>query len=177
MGNDLSIIRSDAGKKGGTNKKGSKSEKVLIREKVMAEMHQRVFKMSHKLLNAQAIIAIGTHKMIQIINGPNNIKITRTIRDQDEMQKLLDEGEYGKDYVVLEGRPGDWKAANALLDRTYGKAKETFDINQTNETITPDIKEAGDKAIWDYLQGKRGMKVPEEAKIQKKVEKLKFNHG
>lgn len=156
------------------NKKGTKSAKVLLREQVMQEIYQRVFMASHKLINAQMIQAVGTHKMIQIMEGPGNTKITRTIRSMDEMQRLLDEGVYGRDYVVIEGKPADWKAANAVLDRAFGKAKETFDINQTTEVITPESKKATDQLIWDYLSGNSSIEVPmQEKKIE--ADDLKYN--
>ena len=158
------------------NKKGYKAPKTLLREEVFREMAQRVFLMSHKILNAQMIQAVGTHKMIQIMNGPGGTKITRTIRSMEEQQKLLDEGVYGIDYVVLEGRPQDWKAGNAILDRMFGKAKETFDINQKSEVVTPEAMKSTDEAIWEYMQGKRSIKVPEDAK-PKKVDELNFNNG
>lgn len=176
MGNE--IVKFRGGKREGAGRKdGDKTEKVLMREQVMAEMHQRVFKMSHKILNSQMIIALGTHKMIQILPGPAGTKMTRTIRSMDEMQKLLDDGIYGVDYVVIEGRPGDWKAGESILNRTFGKAKETFDINQTTEIINPETKKTADEIVWDYLQGKTKVNVPEEAKVKTKVDELKFNNG
>lgn len=156
------------------NKAGSKSQKVLIKEKVREEMMQRIFGMTHKLVNAQYMNAIGTHKMIQVMNGPGDTKITRTVRDQDEMQRLLDEGIYGVDYIILMGKESDWKAANALLDRAMGKAKESIEINATVENIATDDKEKGDQAIIDYLAGKRGVTVPNSPKPLR-VDDLKYN--
>ena len=135
-------------------KAGTKSAKTLLKEQVRRELEQRMYHMSHKLLNAQAIAAVGTHKMIQIMNGPNDTKITRTIRHITEIERLLDTGVYGKDYIIIEGREGDWKAANAILDRALGKAKETIDLNATVENITTEDKEKADKAVWNYLSGK-----------------------
>jgi len=155
------IIKENRGgyREGSGQPKGTKSEKTLLKEQIRAEMHQRVFKVSQKILSAQMVVAIGTHKMIQIMKGPGDTVVTRTIRDTDEMQKLLDEGVYGVDYIVLIGKEPDWKAGESILNRTFGKAKETIDINATVENINVDDKEKGDKAIIDYLSGKRGVTV------------------
>lgn len=162
------------GQKGG-KPPGSKSERTLIKEQVKAEMYQRIFGMTQRLVNAQYKIAIGTHKMVQMIKGPGDTMMTRTIRDEEEMQRLLDEGEYGIDYIILVGKEGDWKAANALLDRAMGKAKETLDINATVENVTLEDKEKADRAVQDYLFGRRGVTVnPEVNKKPLRADDLTF---
>lgn len=89
----------------------------------------RIAKMADKLLNSQAIVALGTHRMVTVEIDEDGKKHIKTIRDEDRMQKLLDEGEYGIDYMILEGSKADWKAGNALLDRAFGKAKESLALS------------------------------------------------
>ncbi len=83
--------------------------------------------MAQKLVNAQSIVAQGTHKMVVIHKGPP--PEVETIRDEDRMQKLLDTGVYGVDYLIVAGSMPDAKAADMLLNRAFGKAKESLDLN------------------------------------------------
>lgn len=92
-------------------------------------MNRRIGKFANKIISAQAIVAMGTHKMVRKYMGSDGIPHVETIRDEKTMQDLIDNGEYGKDYLILVQSMPDWKAGNALLDRKYGKAKETIDLN------------------------------------------------
>lgn len=112
----------------GGRKKGKLLPKTIEKQKTLEAFNKRVFEMADKLLNAQAAVALGSYKMITItiIDG---IKTVETIRDDKRMQKLLDTGVLGEDYFIVVGKLPDFKAANALLDRAYGKAKETIDLS------------------------------------------------
>ncbi len=88
---------------------------------------ERVFKMTDKLLNAQAVVALGSHKMLRpfIKDGVPSVE---TIRDEKEMQRLIDTGVYGKDYLIVVGAMPDWRAIESLYNRAFGKAKETLEL-------------------------------------------------
>lgn len=124
MEKSLAEIRAENGKLGG-RPKGSKSKLTILKEKKRAKFEEHIAKMANKLTNAQAIVALGTHKMVRMYIGSDQKMHTETIRDEVRMQNLLDNGTYGVDYVIVVGNDPDWKAANALLDRTFGKATET----------------------------------------------------
>lgn len=109
--------------------KGVLNQETLLKQKAQKEMNIRIAKMADKLLNSQAVVAIGTHKMVTVETDAEGKKHLHVVRDEKRMEKLLTEGEYGKDYLVLEGTPADWKAANALLDRAFGKAKESLAVD------------------------------------------------
>jgi len=93
-------------------------------------MNKRIVAMTDKLINAQAIIAVGTHKMVRMYKGEDGKTHVETIRDEVRMQNLIDSGEYGKDYVIVIGTMPDWRAGNAMLDRAFGKAKETIELGE-----------------------------------------------
>lgn len=114
-------------------KNPDRSPEVKLRIKAQKAMRMRLYRMTDKLLNAQNIVAVGTHKMITISKDDLGIDHVKTIRDQKHMQKLLDEGRYGVDYFIVVNTLPDWKAADALLNRAHGKAKESvaFDVNHT----------------------------------------------
>lgn len=126
--------RIEAGRKGGLAKKDKGTKKTLLKEEVFEVAKQRVFAMTQKLVNAQSIVAVGTHKMVRTYKDASGMPHTEVIRDTDRMQELIDTGEYGKDYMILIGAEPDHKAASALLDRFYGKPTESIEIgNKDNE--------------------------------------------
>lgn len=110
--------------------KGVVNKETLLKQKAQKEMNIRIAKMAGKLLNAQAIVATGTHKVVTFeTDEKTGEKKFTVVRDEKEIEDLLTNGKYGEDYLVLEASPADWKAANALLDRVFGKAKESIDIS------------------------------------------------
>ncbi len=107
--------------------KGAKSPKTLDKEASLERIRQRVFAMSDKLINAQAVVAMGTYKMVRPYIGTDGLPKTETIRDMDDMEKLIQEGTLGKDYLIVEASAPDHKAADALLNRAYGKPTESIE--------------------------------------------------
>lgn len=106
--------------------KQNESTRLATREKVA--FNRRASLMAGKLLNSQAILALGTHHMVtKTIDTDGKVHIN-IVRDMKRQQNLLDEGEYGKDYLIIEGTPADWRAADAILNRAWGKPKETLEI-------------------------------------------------
>ncbi len=167
-----SITSPENGKKGG-REAGSKNARTKLREEVLQELKNHIYKSAKKILNAQSIVAVGTHKMVQMLKGPGDAIIPRTIRDEEEMQNLLDDGVYGVDYVIVMGREPDFRAGDAVLNRAFGKPKETVEI--MNPVITEEEKvKTGEDAIADYLQGKRGFTMPESMRTENKDVKENF---
>ena len=112
--------------RGQGRKKGSKLPKTLEKLKQLEALKQRVFAMTNKLVNAQAMIALGTHKMICVHKTAEGMK-AETVRDEDRMQSFLDTGVYGKDYLIVVGKEPDFRAGDALLNRAYGKPTESVE--------------------------------------------------
>lgn len=109
--------------------KGSKLPQTILKEAALKEFNFRVTKMANKLFNSQASIALGTHRMVTVETDEDGTKHVRAVNDEARIDKLIEEGVYGEDYIILVGKPGDWKAANAMLDRAFGKAKESLDLH------------------------------------------------
>lgn len=108
--------------------KGVLSPETILKNKAEKILRTRIYKMTDKLISAQSIVAIGTHKMIRISIDADGKKHVETVRDEKRMQNLLDTGVYGKDYIIVEGSLPDYRAADALLNRGYGKPKESLDL-------------------------------------------------
>jgi hypothetical protein len=124
---NASLIRQEFG---GGRSKGSLSPHTKLKMKTEQLIKRRIFRMAEKLISSQSVAALGTYKVITLsIDEVTGQKKVTTIRDEKHITELLDHGEYGKDYLIVAGAEPDWKAANALLDRAYGKAKETLDLN------------------------------------------------
>lgn len=119
--------RGGAGR-GQGRKKGYKEPHTITKEKISEQVKMQIFGMAKKLIQSQAIVAFGTHKMIAVKKGADGKITTETIRDEDRMEALLADGVYGKDYLIVEGREPDAKAADMLLNRALGKATETIDL-------------------------------------------------
>lgn len=107
--------------------KGIVPSHTLLLQRQKAVFNQRASRMAGKLLDAQAVIALGTHHMVvkSIVEGKVHLNI---VRDDKRQQELLDTGIYGQDYLIIEGTPGDWRAADAILNRAWGKPKETLEL-------------------------------------------------
>lgn len=121
--------------------KGAKSASTLLRERAKLNFEKRASKMSSKLYNAQAVQALGSWKMItiKIIDG---VKTVTTIRDEKEIEKLLDHGEINVDYFLVVGAMPDYKASDAILNRAWGKPKESIDLDVN---VKVSLKELAEK--------------------------------
>lgn len=120
-------ISANNGKKGG-RPKGSLQPETILKIKTESAVRQHIFKMAKKLIDAQVITALGTHKMVIMTKDDEGVMHVETVRDEKHMNDLLETGVYGRDYLIVAGSAPDWKAANALLDRGYGKAKESLAV-------------------------------------------------
>lgn len=114
----------------GGRPKGLQTAEVKLRRKVERQVQVKIMKMADKLINAQSIIALGTHKIVTIsIDPQTNEKHVNMVNDEKEIDRLIETGKYGEDYLIIVGKAGDWKSANALLDRALGKAKENIKLD------------------------------------------------
>lgn len=119
-------IARENGKKGG-RPRGKKMAKTLEREKVQEAYNQKVFGLADKLLHAQFIVANGTHRMVTITKDEDGKPHVSQVNDQDEMDRLIVEGVYGKDYMILTGHGPNHQAIDSMLNRALGKPKETLE--------------------------------------------------
>lgn len=150
----------EAGRKGGTKKKGSKSAHVLDREQALEAYKQGVIKSSRTLLNVQKMLAFGSIKVFRIDthweqNGKSKVKVRskpQLVINDDEIIEALDyeygDGESPNDdttfYFVTTKDP-DQRAIDSLLDRTFGKAKESMEIKHSGISLKDMYKTAIDK--------------------------------
>jgi len=124
--------RGGAGR-GQGRKPGAKTKERLVfaktKEEALALFQKRAFKMTNDILTAQKIVAIGSHKMIRMYKDDEGMPHVETIRDVERMQQLIDEGEYGVEYLIVEGSPPDFRAGDAILNRALGKPTEVVELS------------------------------------------------
>lgn len=105
------------------------ASRIAARER--ASMNHSIALRTRKIVDAQTVSAIGTYHLLELIRDPKNPQIIwerRIVRDIKRQEKFLDEATYGEDFIIVEGTPPDWRAGDALLNRAYGKPKETLEI-------------------------------------------------
>jgi hypothetical protein len=131
-------IARENGKKGG-RPKGSKGKKTLEKQAALAEFQRRVREAIDPLFEAQMTIARGCTYLYyvtknrrdpQIVTDPK--KIALYLKDELKPGK----GEY---YFISTDRP-DNKAIDSLLDRTFGKAHQSIDIQGQMKVAPDDIR-------------------------------------
>jgi hypothetical protein len=72
-----------------------------------------------KIFNSHLAEAVGTMVMVEKITV-NDITTWTKVWNEERILKLLQEKEIGIDYILIK-QGGDWRAADALMDRLLGK--------------------------------------------------------
>lgn len=128
-------MASGGARKNAGKKKGTKHKKTLERLEALKEYQRLGSAAAHKLFQVQMAASIGTHKMITITKDEDGKPHVTTVKDQDHMDDLLLNGELGKDYFIVFGHAPDTRAADSILDRTFGRAIQSTDITSNGNTI------------------------------------------
>ena len=144
--------RSEAGKKGAAARRGTKSQKVIDRARVLDQWRKRASKIADKLLSAQTLVAMGTHTLMRIDEviayrdkgGTNKDGSTKkskyvtkkfTVVDTpSEIERVLNkfadiDGSGiidGKYYFITHKEPQN-NAIDSILNRTFGRPVETIE--------------------------------------------------
>jgi len=121
--------------------KGSKNPDTLEKEKVLAAVKQRIMYSADSLFNAAKSAAIGSQYLFKIETGKDKKgneyrKKPQIVTSPFEISEVLDEmddmGEYKDDdnntYYFISTKDPDIRAFNALIDRAFGKNKDTVEM-------------------------------------------------
>lgn len=117
-------------------KVGSKGKATLERQKVLEAFNQRVMAKADALFNAQFTLATGSAKVFRVDETTDDKgKVKREhvhVTDADEIKRLLDRhdgapGEVDGAYYYLTDIPPDNRAIDSLMNRAFGKPKETLE--------------------------------------------------
>jgi hypothetical protein len=125
-------------KRGRGRPKGAKNRATLEKAAVMEEFNQRVMNAADTLFNAQLKLATGSQIVFRIDrttseNGKPKEEHVHVTNPQ-EIKELLDEHDGGDGlvndhYYYFQAVPPDNRAIDSLLNRTFGKAKETHEVD------------------------------------------------
>jgi len=132
-------IARENGKKGG-RPKGSVSKETKMRLAKEKEMHNRIVKSVDALLNSQMVLAKGTSFLFKIdVNKSGNQRGKPVlVTKQKEIEEFLagkKEEEKGVYYFITTDKP-DNKAIDSMLDRVFGKAKQSMDLTTGGDKLS-----------------------------------------
>lgn len=135
------------GRKGGTNKKGSRHVTTVDREQILEQIKNTVALRAKTLINVQTMLAVGTVKVFKIETtrdekGRETKSRPELVTDDETIIDALDyeygDGENPSDdetYYFVTTKDPDNKALDSLIDRTFGKAKESKEIKHTGLSL------------------------------------------
>jgi len=150
------------GKRPGAGRRvGSKNKATLEKQKVLEAFSQRVMAKADALFNAQFSLAVGSAKVFRIDEegeGKNKKRVHSLVTDPDEIKALLDEhdggpGEVKGSYYYITTASPDNKALDSLLNRAFGKPKETHEVTGPEGGPVLDLE-----AMIEKVYGKPGAK-------------------
>lgn len=156
--------------------KGTQSEHTKLMVKAKQKFNARASKLAMRLLSSQAIIALGTHTLMRL--DPLTKKAT-VVRDDKEIEAVFNEFANvddsgivnGKYYFITHGEPNNM-AIESILNRVWGKAKESLDLTTGGEALNAPNKEEIDNAVMEYIMGKRPITITSKAPIVKERPKV-----
>jgi hypothetical protein len=132
----------EAGARGGAKSRGKLSPKTLETNRVLAEYRQQILKQVAVLLRRNMIPAMGctyVYKRVEekrgktifvekvLVEDPHEIEMALNMIDQAEGYDK--NGKDGAPYYYIVVKDPDWRAIESLMNRVFGKAKETVDLN------------------------------------------------
>lgn len=135
------------GKREGSGRpEGSKNKATLEQQKTKEAFVKRVNKNADKLFNAQLSLATGTQMLFMIkTDSKGNRRKPEIVTSVDTISRFLDErqgmdGTFEDDdteyYFMTTARP-DNAAIESMINRSFGKAKDSVDITSNGESINP----------------------------------------
>lgn len=118
---------------GAGRKKGSVTQKTLDMQAALKRYRERANRIGDALFESKVTEALGYHKMVRIELGKKNKKtgtITKTkelytVTDPEEFDHLLATGVLDVDYMLVVAAHPNYKAAESIENRSWGKPTET----------------------------------------------------
>lgn len=166
----------NGGKREGAGRpKGSKDPHTLEREKTLEAVNNRIYKIADSLITAQASVAKGQQFLFRIDtvkSGDGRKKSERKkpilVTNEREIADYIDSLENGDDVEKIDKNTDSYyyittkepvsAAVDSLMNRAYGRPKETMDLKVTDETVDltpldPKMAEEKKKLLENYHTG------------------------
>lgn len=135
-------------RRGGLKRKGTKNKSTIDRERMLSQFQDFVARKSKTLLASQLALGVGSLYVFRIDteiigSGKNEKRFKKKpvlVQDIDEIINALDfyyaEGESPNNdqtYYFITTKDPENKAIDSLLDRTFGKPKESIEMKHSGE--------------------------------------------
>lgn len=134
------ISKHGGARKGAGRPKGKENQNTKERRIAEEEMRNRVIKSTDSLLNSQMALAKGEVNLYRVYytgQGSKKQKHVDIVTDQETITEYLaDSLNNGEDeYYYIATKSPDNRSIDSLLDRTYGKAKQSVDLTSAGEKV------------------------------------------
>jgi hypothetical protein len=121
-------------KKWGGKKKGTKNKKTLELEMALDLYKQEMLKNLMPIIRSQRQLAEGLAVVLRRKLVKKGKKWVREgelvqVKDKDEIERLLNSDGQGDNWHIITIKDPNVKAIQDILDRIFGKPKETVDAN------------------------------------------------
>lgn len=129
-------------REGAGRKKGSKNKATLEKKVAEKNMQRRIIRNTDVLLNAQINLARGESSLYRIFytgKGKDRKKNIEIVTDQETIAAFLAEelDDTDDEYYYIATKSADSRSIDSLLDRAYGKARQSIDMTSDGEKIQP----------------------------------------
>lgn len=128
------------GRKNNGRKAGSVNKATAEMKEAKKQFVDRVNKNVDKLFNSQLDLAVG-EKYLMVIKtigkGSKARRETTVVSDPETIKQFLDEEleDSETEYYFMTTKPANNQALDSLLNRSFGKAKESLDVTSGDEPI------------------------------------------
>ena len=127
--------REGAGRPKGSENKDTKEKRIA-----QEQMINRIVKNIQSIINAQLSLAKGTsyvYRIDEIGEGKNKRREHVLVTDKEEIKSALDSLEHGQNgedgYYYITTKAPDNRAIENLVDRAFGKPKETLEVDNPGQ--------------------------------------------
>ncbi len=130
-------------RKGSGRPKGKVNKATLEKQKVEAEIKQRLLKNAHRITDRMLQLAEGCSFLYKIeTDDKGRQKKAEIVTSEDEIRTYLEGGyDHGLDYYFITTEKPNFKALENMMDRVLGKPKQAMDLT------------SGGRSIGDILSG------------------------
>lgn len=135
------------GKQPGSGRpKGTKNQATLEKEKVLAEVRQRIMRRAQSILDSQFSIAQGTQYLYLVKSEKIGNKLFKQkpelVTDEEIIRAYID-GEFGngeslndnENYYFITTKEPSNQAIDSMLNRAFGKATDNVDLTSDGKAL------------------------------------------
>lgn len=127
-------------REGAGRPKGSENDDTKKRRMMESAMKRRIVEATDALLDSQMALAMGEVNLYRVYytgEGKNRKKHVEVVEDRDTITDFLSDSlDYGDDdYYYIARKSPDSRSIDSLLDRTYGKAKNSIDLTSAGRPV------------------------------------------